>query len=145
MVVVGATVIGEPAIAPGIQLYVVAPPPVSVTLVPAHTAVVGDDVAVTVGVGRTVMVCVVVPVPFAFVAVCVTVYVPAVFHTTLATFCVVAFAGVPLGNVHVHVVGLFVELSVKLTGVPRHTEVALAVNAALGNAEVVVVMFTLST
>jgi hypothetical protein len=91
------------------------------------------------------MVCVVVPVPLPFVAVWVTVYVPAVFQTTLATFCVVAEAGVPLGNVHVQLVGLFVELSVKLTGVPAHTDVALAVKVALGRADVVVVMFTLST
>lgn len=72
-------------------------------------------------------------------------YVPAVFQTTLATFCVVAVAGVPLGNVQDHVVGLFVEVLVKLTAVPVHTEVALAVNVALGNAGVdVPVMLTLS-
>lgn len=67
------------------------------------------------------------------------------FQTTLATFCVVADAGVPLGNVHVQLVGLFVELSVKLTAVPAQTEVALAVNVALGSADTVVVMLTLST
>lgn len=76
---------------------------------------------------------------------CVTVYVPAVFQTTLATFCVVAVAGVPLGNVHDHVVGLFVEVLVKLTAVPVQTVVALAVNVALGStAELVPVMLTLS-
>jgi hypothetical protein len=68
-----------------------------------------------------------------------------VFQTTLATFCVVAVAGVPLGNVHDQVVGLFVDVLVKLTGVPVQTVVALAVNVALGNAGVdVPVMFTLS-
>lgn len=129
---------------PGIQLYVLAPPPVSATLLPLQIVMVGD-VAVTVGLASTVTVCVVVPVPFALVAVCVTVYVPAVFHTTLATFCVVALAGVPLGNVHVQLVGVFDDVLVKLTGVPAHTDVALAVNVALGNATTVPVMFTLST
>ena len=86
-----------------------------------------------------------VPVPFPFVAVWVTVYVPAVFQTTLATFCVVAVAGVPLGNVQVQDVGVLLELSVKLTGVPAHTVVALAVNTAFGNAAAVPVMLILST
>lgn len=104
-----------------------------------------DAVAVTVGAAFTVITCVVVPVPLPLVAVCVTVYVPAVFQTTLATFCVVAVAGVPLGNVHDHEVGLFVEVLVKLTGVPVQTVVALAVNVALGKAGVLVpVMLTLS-
>lgn len=72
-------------------------------------------------------------------------YVPAVFHTTLATFCVVAVAGVPLGKVQLHVVGAFVEVLVKLTGAPAQTVVALAVNVALGRAGVEVpVIFTLS-
>jgi hypothetical protein len=106
--------------------------------------VVVGEVAVTVGLASTVMVCVVVPVPFALVAVCDTVYVPAVFQTTLATFCVVALAGVPLGNVHVQLVGVAVDVLVKLTGVPAHTDVELAVNVALGSAEAVPVMFTLS-
>lgn len=115
----------------------------SATLLPLQMVVVGE-VAVTVGVASTVMVCVVVPVPLPLVAVCVTVYVPAVFHTTLATFCVVALAGVPLGNVHVQLVGVAVDVLVKLTGVPVHTDVALDVNVALGNADAVPVMFTLS-
>ena len=104
-----------------------------------------DVVVVTFGLARTVMTMVCVPVPLALVAVCVTVYVPAVFQITDATFCVVAEAGVPLGNVHVHDVGLFVELSVKLTGVPEHTVELLALNAAFGNVDTVVVIFTLST
>ena len=71
-------------------------------------------------------------------------YVPAVFHTTPVTFCVVADAGVPLGKVQFHVVGLLVEASVKFTGVPAQTLVALAVNAAFGKAAAVPVMLTLS-
>lgn len=62
----------------------------------------------------------------------------------MVAFCVVAEAGVPPGNVHVQLVGLLVELSVNVTAVPAHTVVVLAVNAAFGRAEVVVVMFTLS-
>lgn len=118
--------------------------PVRATPEPLQMVVVGD-VTVTVGFGNTVIVCVVVPVPFPLVAVCVTVYVPAVFHTTLATFCVVADAGVPLGKVHVHVVGELLDVLVNATGVPAHTDVALAVKVALGNAATVAVRLTLST
>jgi hypothetical protein len=96
--------------------------------------VVLDAVVATEGAGFTVIISVCVPVPEAFVAVCVTVYVPAVFHTTPVAFWVVAEAGVPPGNVHDQLVGLLVELSVKLTGAPAQTVVVLAVNAALGNA-----------
>ena len=139
----GDTVTGEPVSEPGIQLYVDAPPPVSVVEPPEQIVVV-PEVAVTVGFAFTVITIVCVPVPLALVAVCVTVYVPAVFQTTLATFCVVADAGVPLGNVQVHEVGLLFELSVKLIGVPAQMVVALAVNAPFGIAATVAVMLTLS-
>ena len=102
-------------------------------------------VVAIVGNAVMVIVCVVVPVPDAFVAVCVTVYVPAVFHTTPVTFCVVADPGVPLGKVHVQLVGLPLEPSVKLTGVPAHAVVALAVNVPFGSAEAVPVILILST
>lgn len=83
--------------------------------------------------------------PEALVAVCVTVYVPAVFHTTPVTFCVVAVAGVPLGNVHDQLVGLLFELSVKFTGEPAQTVVVLAVKAAFGKAAVCPLILILST
>ena len=142
--VVGDTVTDVPVKLPGIQAYVDAPLPVRVVELPAQI-VVFVAVVVTDGAGFTVITSVCVPVPDAFVAVCVTVYVPAVFHTTPVTFCVVAEAGVPLGNVHDQLVGLLLELSVKLTGVPAQTVVVLAVNAALGKAAACPVMLILST
>lgn len=57
----------------------------------------------------------------------------------------VAVAGVPLGNVHDHVVGPPDEVEVKLTGVPAQTDVALAVNVAFGKAAADPAMLTLST
>lgn len=72
VVMAGETVTGEPLNDPGIHVYVEAPAPVSVVLAPLHI-VVDDAVAVTVGEASTVIVCVVVPVPFTLVAVCVTV------------------------------------------------------------------------
>jgi hypothetical protein len=144
VVVVGDTVTDEPVKLPGIQAYVDAPLPVRVVELPAQ--IVGFvAVVVTEGAGFTVITSVCVPVPDPFVAVCVTVYVPAVFHTTPVTFCVVADAGVPLGNVHDQLVGLLVELSVKLTGAPAQIVVVLAVNAAFGNAAACPVMLMLST
>ena len=122
----------------------VAPVAVIEVLLPAQM-VPAVVVVVTVGNAVTVITCVVVPVPDPFVAVCVTVYVPAVFQTTPVTFCNVDEAGVPLGNVQVQLVGLFVEPSVKLTGVPAQTVVALAVNVADGSVEAVPVMLMLST
>ena len=71
--------------------------------------------------------------------------VPAVFHTSPVTFCVVADGGVPLGKVHVHEVGEPLEPSVKLTGVPTQAVVALAVNVPFGIADAVPVMLILST
>jgi len=143
VVPVGETVTGLPVSDPGIQVYDTPPFAVMVVLLPAQI-VPPDVVVVIVGSAFTVTTSVCVPVPFALVAVCVTVYVPAVFQITLATFCVVAEFGVPLGKVQVHDVGLFVELSVKLSGVPRHTVVALAVNAAFGITDAGATMFTLS-
>jgi len=73
VVAAGETVMGDPLMLPGFQLYDVAPPPVSVVDPP--TQMVGfDAVAVTVGVGLTVTVtCAVLVHPFAPVPV--TVYV----------------------------------------------------------------------
>lgn len=143
VVVVGETVCVAPDKLPGIQLYVVAPLAVIEVLLPEQI-VPPVVVVVTVGSAFTVITCVVVPVPAAFVAVCVTVYVPGVFHTTPVTFCVVAEAGVPLGNVHVQLVGPPLEVEVKLTGVPAQTVAALAVNVAEGSAAAVPVMLMLS-
>jgi hypothetical protein len=72
VVTVGVTVTGEPLSGPGNQEYVDAPAPVIVVDAPLHI-VPPEVVVVTVGVARTVMVCVVVPVPLALVAVWVTV------------------------------------------------------------------------
>jgi hypothetical protein len=102
-------------------------------------------VVAIVGNAVIVITCVVVPVPDPFVAVCVTVYVPAVFQTTPVTFCVVADAGVPPGNVHVQEVGELFEPSVKLIGVPAQAVVALAVNTAFGDGEDEPVILILST
>ena len=55
MVEAGVTVIGEPGMEPGIQLYVLAPPPVSVVDCPAQMEEL-PAVAVTVGFARTVIV-----------------------------------------------------------------------------------------
>jgi len=145
VVVVGETDTVVPLNDPGIHAYVEAPAPVRVVPLPLQMVAL-EAVAVTVGDAITVITCVVVPVPLRLVAVYVTVYVPAVFQTTPVTFCVVADGGVPLGKVHVQDVGLFVEASVKLTGVPAQTVVALAVNVATGgSAEVVLVILILST
>jgi len=144
VVVSGVTTTDVPVSDPGIQVYVDAPPAVMVVLVPAQTVAL-VTVLVTVGNAFTVITCVVVPVPLMLVAVCVTVYVPGVFQTTLATFCVVAVGGVPLGNVQVQLVGPPLDVLVKLNGVPAQTVVALAVNVALGNAAAAPVMLMLST
>jgi hypothetical protein len=65
----GETVTVPPLRLPGFQLYVAAPPPVSVSELPLQIVVV-EDVAVTVGEGFTVIVLVAVPVhPFAAVPV----------------------------------------------------------------------------
>jgi hypothetical protein len=145
VVVVGETVTGDPLSEPGIHAYVDAPPPVSVVELPEQIVVL-DAVVVTVGKAFTVMTCVMLLLPLAFVAVSVTVYVPAVFHTTPVTFCVVAEAGVPLGNVQLHEVGEPVDPSVKFTAVPAHTVVTLEVNAAVGGAAAALpVRLTLST
>ena len=84
MVDAGETVCVPPFRLPGIQLYVLAPEPVSVTLLPAQIVVV-DEVAVTVGEVFTVMVRVAVLVhPFA--AVPVTVYVVLLVGETVTGF-----------------------------------------------------------
>lgn len=116
----------------------------SVVELPEQIVVVADD-AVTVGFARMVITIVCVPVPLAFVAVCVTVYVPAVLQVTPVTFCVVADAGVPLGNAHVQLVGLPDDVLVKLIGDPAHAEVVLAVKDAFGKAATVPAILTLST
>lgn len=116
---------------PGFHTYVDAPVAVIEVLDPLQMVAFVVVVA-TVGSAFTVITTVELLLPLPFVAVCVTVYVPAVFHTTPVTFCVVAVPGDPLGNVQLHEVGLPVDASVKFTGVPAQTVVALAVKADVG-------------
>ena len=72
VVVAGETVIGDPLTFPGFQTYVDAPIPVSVVELPEQI-VVADAEVETVGTARMVIVCVMLLLPFAFVATSVTV------------------------------------------------------------------------
>lgn len=131
VVVVGDTVTVAPVKLPGFHTYVEAPVAVMEVLAPTQIVAL-VVVVVTVGSALTVITTVELLLPLPLVAVCVTVYVPAVFHTTPVTFCVVAVPGVPLGNVQLQEVGPPVDASVKFTGVPAQTVVALAVNTDVG-------------
>jgi hypothetical protein len=131
VVVTGETMTDEPGKFPGFHTYVEAPLALSVEVCPAQMLV-GVAVAMIVGFGFTVITTVEFVLPFALVAVNVTVYVPGVAQVTPVTFCDVDEGGVPLGKVHDQLVGLPVEASVKFTGVPTQTLVALAVIAAVG-------------
>ena len=118
---------------------------VMVTGVPEHTLL-ADAEMETEGVTFpvTVIFCVVELLPPALVAVSCTVYVPAAAQVTPVGFCEEEVAGVPLGKVQLQEVGELVELSVKFTEVPTHTEVDEAVNAATGEGRGTPVRFTLS-
>lgn len=103
-------VVALPAFA--LQVYVVAPDPVSTALAPEQ--IVEPPATETVGVATIVIVLVLtVLVPNEFVAVCVTVCVPAAVNVTTG-FCKVEVAGEPPEKVQLHDVGELVDASVKV-------------------------------
>jgi hypothetical protein len=96
--------------------------------------VVAEAEVETVGKALMTIVCVIVLLPFAFVAINVTVLVPAVAHVTPVGFCKVEVPGVPPGKVQAQLVGDPVEMSVKLTAAPTQALVGKNVKSATGGA-----------
>ena len=80
--------------------------------------------AIAIGLGFTVITCVVVFVPFTFETVSVTEYVPGPLKQTTPGFCCNELDGVPFGKVHVHAVGEFVLASVNVMQFPSQIVVA---------------------
>lgn len=105
VVVAGETDTGDPLRLPGIQLYVAAPLPVRVVVLPAQI-VPPEVVVVTVGVGFTVMVRVAVAVQPLLVPVTVYVVVPVGVTVTVVP--------VRLPGIHVYVVAPFAVMVVEL-------------------------------